>query len=122
ELADPFDWWRESASDQIETLHHTLPGMSPVYLDLVDNRKVNAWAFRAKDRYFIGVTAGLVQMVTTLFYRMLSDSRILPQVGNPTTEAERPQVVTVAPDAGWAFDGSGWEGIPNDPVRQQFAC
>src|SRR2546422_709311 len=56
---------------------HGLREMPPIHFDWIENDDVNACAFGHNGKYFIGVNAGTVVYLHSLFSRMLSHPRIL---------------------------------------------
>src|SRR5580658_3170137 len=63
------DW----AQDLISAARKELPNLPPIHVDFIRNRTINALAFKANDRYFIGLNTGTVFMLRWLINRMLSD-------------------------------------------------
>jgi hypothetical protein len=68
-----------------------IPRMPEVHFDFISNQEINARAFQAEGRYFIGVYSGLVSGLSMMFFTMLSDRRFFPNVGNIELESSENQ-------------------------------
>ena len=77
--------WAESL---ISSARELVPGLPHIHFDFILDGKPNACAFKAEGRYFIGITTGIRYLLELVFYRILSDSRLLPFIGNPSAEAD----------------------------------
>jgi hypothetical protein len=95
------------------------PKMPPIHFDWIENDDINACAFPHRGKYFIGVNAGSVVYLHSLFSRMLSCPRVLPKVGDVSKEEEA-RVPPVAIQLGQGnLHASGFVPvIPKDPDRQ----
>ena len=62
--------------------------MPPIHFDWIENDDINACVFPHRGKYFIGVNAGSVVYLHSLFSRMLSNPRVLLQVGDVSQEEE----------------------------------
>ncbi|WP_028218085.1 M48 family metalloprotease [Paraburkholderia oxyphila] len=81
-----YDEIAEQAEDLIAQARHAVEGLPPIYFDFIRNPQVNAVAFRAGNRYFIGVYTGLLFMLRMVIGRMLADSKVFPSIGDTTQE------------------------------------
>jgi hypothetical protein len=112
----------ERAVDLIDSARRALPQLPPIHFDFIHDGKVNALAFKAKDRYFIGVTTGTLYMLRMVIGRMLSDPRTFVFVGQPNSEdADLPPVSNYIPDADAMADQEKAVLTPNDKARASFA-
>ena len=95
------------------------PKAPPIHFDWIENEDINACAFLHRGKYFIGVNAGSVVYLHSLFSRMLSNPRVLPKVGDVSKEEEA-RVPPVAIQLGRGnLHASGFGPvIPKDPDRQ----
>jgi hypothetical protein len=75
--------WAKHLIDDARKFVQKLP---PIHFDFIYNPEVNAWAFKDEGCYFIGITTGTMFMMDFLFFRMLSDARLFPEIGNPKAE------------------------------------
>lgn len=58
-----------------------------IQFGFINNPELNAVAIIAEDdEYFIGINAGTVIIIYDIFYRMLSYTNLLPQIGDPKQE------------------------------------
>jgi Peptidase family M48 len=64
-------------------------GLPPIHFDFIVNPQINAFAFRAADRYFIGINTGTIYMLRMVIGRMLSDPRVFSFIGEPSKEDEK---------------------------------
>jgi hypothetical protein len=101
-------------------------GMPPVHVELIADWSVNAYAFSHQGRLFIGINVGTLDALLLLFYRMLSDRRILPQIGDVNGEAaDLPPVTRLDANSLEMFKAmteSGFMAIaPRGQVRQDYA-
>lgn len=98
---------------------HGLRAMPPIHFDWIENDDVDACAFGHGGKYFIGVNAGTVVYLHSLFSRMLSHPRILPQIGKASTEDEsRVPPATITLGRGNLHVCAFKPVIPRDPDRQ----
>jgi hypothetical protein len=98
-----------------------LPNMPDIHFDYIDSLELNACAFSAEGRGFIGINAGTVALIYILFRRMLADPNILPSIGNVHTELSDPPLFNALQ---LGADHSAFlhaSIIPKDPVRQSYA-
>src|SRR5262249_20954907 len=63
------------AVDLIGCARRDLPRLPAIHFDFIHNSEVNALTFKAKDRYFIGITTGTLYMLRMIIGRMLCDPR-----------------------------------------------
>ncbi len=93
--------------------------MPQIHFDWIENDDINACAFLHRGKYFIGVTAGSVIYLHSLFSRMLSNPSVLPKIGDVSKEDEA-RVPPVAIQLGRGnLHASGFVPIiPKDPDRQ----
>lgn len=99
---------------------YLLPGR--IHLDFVVNRTVNAFAFKSEDRYFIALTTGTVFMLELLFMRMLSDSRLFPDIGDANTEtSDLPPLTCCIPNADEMFRAGHKSATPKTEPRHAYA-
>lgn len=125
DLATVDPWWRgrlgfcaSNARSLLRNAGATAEKMPSVHFDFVDNKDINACAFRHRGRYFIGMNSGSVVYLHTLFSRLLSNPRVLPAVGDITREDEA-RVAPVPIRHGRVHESSQFAPIiPNDPARQ----
>jgi len=112
----------ERAVDLIDSVRRALPQLPPIHFDFIHDGRVNALAFRAKGRYFIGITTGTLYMLRMVIGRMLSDPRTFVFVGQPDSEdADLPLVLNYIPDADAMADRGPAILTPKDSVRASFA-
>lgn len=103
----------ERARDLISCAMSAVPRLPYIHFDFVFSEKINAYAFKSDGRYFIGLTAGTIFLFNLVIMRMLSDSRLFPDIGNPSGEADNLSPLTnFVPDAEHMYS-SGF--IPNPP-------
>ena len=97
------------------------PKMPPIHFYWIENDNINACAFLHQGKYFIGVNAGAVLYLHSLFSRMLSNPRVLPKVGDVSKEEEA-RVPPLAIQLGRGnLHASGFVPIiPKDPDRQFY--
>ncbi len=106
----------------LRTAAVALPAMPPIHFDFVDKMEFNACAFKANDRYFIGIYRGAIATIGVLFDRMLADSRILPFFGDSEKEsADLPLIPEIGPDFERAVASVPEFPRPQDPLRQSIA-
>ena len=53
------------------------------YIDIIDSNEPNAYVTKSGDRYFIGITYGTVVLFNDIYYRILSNKKVLTDVGDP---------------------------------------
>ncbi len=108
------------ARAEIEALRKGDHNIPSIYVDFIDNPKLNAVAARSGDQYFIGIYTGAILQSFAVFSRMLASNTILTDLGNAALEAP-PQKMhdiqlkeTMHPLLSFTR-----ELIPKDPVRNE---
>jgi hypothetical protein len=81
-----YDYIKANVEDLVNCAKNGIPNLPPVYFDFIYNENINAWAFKAEGKYFIGITTGAIFMLNLVAFRMLADSRLFDAVGNPKDE------------------------------------
>jgi Peptidase family M48 len=76
------------SNDLIAATRRALPELPTIHFDFIQNGTVNAWTFKAKDRYFIGLTTGALYMLRMVIGRMLADRGTFEFIGQPSLEAD----------------------------------
>jgi len=113
--------FKDIAKKMIDSQRQFMPRMPEVYFDFIINPDVNAIAFKAEDRYFIGVFAGATYLLDVVFSRMLADRRILPGVGDILLESEEQQSLSgLTLNAEEAHVGGIRPVLPRCPMRQWY--
>lgn len=91
---------RNISEELIASATDNLPRLPHIHFDFIYNENINAVAFKAEDRYFIGLTTGTIYILELVIMRMLSDSRLFDTIGNPGEEAsDLPPLIGYAPKA-----------------------
>jgi hypothetical protein len=114
-------------SSHSESSHSKFPPLPPIHFDFAASNAPQPFAALCRGQHIIGFTRGLVQGIFLLFERMLSDRRILPQIGNPAKEADHPQLImplgaldTPILSALWQDYMASGERIPSDKTRNEY--
>jgi len=97
--------------------------LPPIHFDFMDLDEPNATAFVHKGQYFIGLTTGAAIGMTFLFKRMLSDCRILPDLGNLQEEHDyQNRLLTrpILPSLRLDMDRNGEIPAPKGHRREYF--
>ena len=81
-----YDEVAERAEDLIACARGALDRLPPIHFDFIHNAAINAVAFRADGRYFIGINTGTLFMLRMVIGRMLADPRAFPSIGDPSEE------------------------------------
>lgn len=76
----------EDGKRLINSIRSADPRTPPVYINLINNTSLNAVATKYKGQYFIGINAGVISLVESMFLRMLANPNILSDYGNPNKE------------------------------------
>jgi len=111
---------RAGAEELIGAVRSNHPRLPPIYFDFIAANEVNACAFAHKGWHFIGVTAGAVLGMRLLFGRMLSDRRILPEIGDPRNDVEHPRLGQPVLPALLEASLKNGTTPPRDPVRLDY--
>ncbi len=82
-----YDAVAERARDLIACARRAVDGLPPIHFDFILNPTINAVAFRASNRYFIGINTGTLFMLRMVISRMLSDPRAFPSIGDPSRKS-----------------------------------
>jgi hypothetical protein len=110
------------ARSLIDNARAGIPKLKPVHFDFVWDGRVNAFAFREGDTYFIGLTSGALVALQIVFYRILSDARHLPDIGDPNLERSDLSVLTaLSPDAEAMYQAGMRPQLPQTEPRRAFA-
>lgn len=103
------------------------PTMPPVHFDFVDTIHVGAWAFchDQREQYFVGYSFGTELTLLLLFNRILADSRLLRDIGNPESESDSlamlAQIIGASPTIDASLKVFPQCPEPKDSTRRQFA-
>ncbi len=92
-----YDHIKNISEELIASAKENIPRLPHIHFDFIYNENINAVAFKAEDRYFIGLTTGTIYMLQLVIMRMLSDSHLFETIGNPSEEAN-----DLAPFIGYA--------------------
>lgn len=111
---------RAAAEGWIATIRSTHRKLPPIHFDFIASDDVNAYAFPHKGKRFIGITVGAALGMRMLFERMLSDRRILPEIGDPRNDAEHPALVQPLLPALWQDNLKNGPTPPRDPIRLDY--
>jgi hypothetical protein len=94
----------------------------PIFIDIVNNDAVNAWALREQGTYFIGLYSGAIAVLDLLFYRVLADANLLKGVGDASRErSDLPQLQLLEPDSLRMVEFGAVNLTPHDAVRESHA-
>jgi len=122
EVSEVYDRYIGRARAALASASQKFPNLPIVYADFVTNPAFNAFAFKHKKRYFIAFNDGLPVILATVIYRMLADSRLFLQIGDPTVEAANLPVFTrLSPNAALLTASTPGAVIPKSPLRQIYA-
>jgi hypothetical protein len=120
--APAYDHTREIAHELIKSAKGMFTSLPPIHFDFVKNGAVNALAFRAEERYFIGMTAGAMSMLHLILDRMLANPRTFQYIGRPAEEDPNlPPVPWDIPDAERLFHSGVRPILPKCPSRRLYA-
>jgi hypothetical protein len=109
----------EDARKMIRDAAAAAPKMPPIHFDWIHNEEINACAFAHQRMYFVGVNAGTSAYLHSLFSRMLSHPRILPDIGNAANEDEnRVPPTPLRIGKGELVAANFIPVIPKDPERR----
>ena len=111
----------ERAQDLIRAARRVLPNLPEIHLDFILNGKINAVAFRSKERYFIGLHTGTLFMLRSVIGRTLSDSRLFQRVGDPKAERSDLGPFTDYVPNGEVMYKREALFTPNDRIRRAYA-
>lgn len=94
-------------------------GLADIFASFIADPEFNAWAAKHGDRYFIGIHAGLLNILTTVVFRLMADPRTFPDIGDPSEEVGNlPTFSRITPDA----TACGFQPVsPKNPRRVLFA-
>lgn len=112
---------QERAQELIAAARQNLPSLPEIHFDFALNGSINASAFEAKGRYFIGLNTGTIFMLRSVIGRMLSDSHLFVKIGNAADESS--DLVPFADYVPNAVDMQHKVALvtPKDPIRRGFA-
>ena len=111
------------AETLISSARHLLPTLPPIHFDFIKNSDVNAFAFKADGRYFIGVNYGTVYLLELLLTRMLADPRLFEMIGNPAEEdSNLPPLTEYTPQADKMHNAGHTATSPKTLPRQSYAA
>lgn len=116
-----YDEIAERANDLIAVTRNQLPNLPPIYFDFIKNSSINAVAFKAGGRYFIGINTGTLYMLRSVIGRILSDARLFRRIGDPDKESN-----DLEPLSDYSVDADELLKkmplmTPRDPIRANYA-
>ena len=118
----PYDDIAERAKFLISKAREHLPRLPHIHFDFVLNGDINAYAFKSKGRYFIGLNTGAIYMLQLVFMRMLADSRLFPVTGNASEEAnDLPPLTGYVPQAQQMYEAGLIARPPKTKPRKSYA-
>lgn len=113
---------RVLAEELINSARGLLPNLPPIHFDFIEDGEINAYAFKWKNRYFIGFTGGAMGMLHLILNRTLSTQLAFTNIGHP--ELESPEI----PRINWSllnverqFDSGVRPIIPQCEIRALYA-
>lgn len=77
-----------AAKGMILSARANVPRLPEIYFDFIYNGNINAYAFNAEGRYFVGVTTGTLYMLQIVLGRMFAERALFPSYGTPNDEAD----------------------------------
>ena len=120
----------EFYNSSFKALRDISPNMPFIYLDIVNSMSVNAHAVFCREKYYIGISLGIILFTADLFTALMSDRCFIKDIGD--VEAEREDCVDLnelmnvyrkrtcdSPRA-----GPPWQvlkRIPHDDKRKSYA-
>jgi hypothetical protein len=110
-----------AANSLVSSAQGALPRLPKIHFDIFDCARPNAIAFLFKDRYFIGMTVGLRYLIESVIYRMLSDPRTFPNIGDSSQETEPQPLPYYRPDV-MDMISLGALRLPKSQARFDFAA
>jgi hypothetical protein len=118
-----FDSYAYRARSFISSAQKALPKMPPIYFDYLADPEVNAAAYpKRHGRHIIGVTDGAVCIIRLVFFRMLSDPLVLPEIGSVSQELMNlPVMSDFEANAEQALRSNYIPVLPKDPSRNLYA-
>lgn len=118
---NPFEFVAKLAANWTTILRRFIPRLPEIYFGFVMNPTLNAAAFTHRGRNFVGMFAGTVFIFHAVFARMLSDRRILRDIGDALQEADAPQSLQGLQDDADKMMKSGLvPSWPNCPKRALY--
>lgn len=122
EARHKWDAIANAAQALIDDAASLIPGLRPIHFDFIWDGRVNAFAFREGERYFIALTSGAVVALQLVFCRVLADRRALVDVGEPSDERrDLPLLQGLVPDAELMYQAGLSPELPKTRDRQKFA-
>jgi hypothetical protein len=93
-----------------------------IYFDFTHNPSVNAFAFKKKEKYFIGFNTGTWFMLHLICLRLLSDGRLFDFIGTPSAEEMNlPPLAYYSTNAQKMAEAGINFGIPRTSERREYA-
>jgi hypothetical protein len=110
------------ANGLIQNARELVPNLPHIHFDFVHNPIPNAFAFKAKGRYFIGLTTGMPYLLDLILFRILSHQKLVTFIGDPLGEApELPRLTGYDAHAQKMADIGHWPQVPKTPARLVYA-
>ena len=116
-----YDEIAERANNLIAVTRDQLQTLPPICFDFIQNSSINAVAFKAVGKYFIGINTGTIFMLQSVLGRILSDARLFRRVGDPSKELK-----DLEPLSDYSTDADEMLRkmalmTPSDPIRASYA-
>lgn len=110
------------AQSQIDTMREYCGDLPDLHFGFLDDATLNAWAFVHDDHHFIAMHAGTILLLDLFFFRLMSDPRILPHIGDIGLESPTaPLDPSTLVDALFESVNKKMVVFPRDEVRRRFA-
>lgn len=116
-----FGWHARNAASFIGSASAHCPRLPPIHFDWVSNPEVNAWAFRHRGQYFIGITDGAIGVLNLFINRLLCHPNVLTHVGDPSRETAGPVLSGFTANAHSMFTAGHRPEVPQDETRSRYA-
>jgi hypothetical protein len=122
EAVAEYDRYLGRAKSMIASALAVLPKMPKVYVEFVASPEFNAYAKKYEHSCHIAFFAGLPAIVATIINRMLADSRIFPDIGNPKEEnSDLPVLTGVVSNAVKLYESNRNPVVPKNAHRLNYA-
>lgn len=101
--------------------------MPYVHLDFIESLKINACAFESDGYGFIGINLGILLLLNDFFNRLLANTNILKNVGDPSSEIiitePLPYISKGSNSYIQEYSSNSIKGniVPQDPTREEYA-
>lgn len=97
------------------------PGMPGIDYAIINDRRLNAFATCSPNGFFVGINLGVFEILLAIFQRIMSDPRVLPEIGEPWRERDDLETLPAVSGCAKTLKSGPGLAMPNCEIRRVYA-